>query len=1122
MKTRVEEVGRNLVLFSKEKSVGFVPESMTLPPRAATESSSRPSTTGTDGKGRRQSFSVIEQSKQRLPNFRTPSPCRVSPQLYRTPSPDIIAKDRRSRQRARTKLGNPVLKAIHDVRQLLNELENPNIDIGIKTDVIRTLSHLATKYEEYRRAIVRMEVIRVVMELCVDYPALMPLQIHATSLFYNVVPVRATRSSVVLDEVQEQIFRNGGIGVLLNLIEMLWTSRSKLRAQTANSMRGRRRSSASTVPSSPDFWDDFDEEEQEDKLNELPLKKDSLSPLPNSFLKKKDSLGASTASFMNLRRNSSRYSLQASAMDAVAPLHSKLSDFVQGRMEYHEYLEHVKGTANLKPLAIDMAKLVMKVGRIQQSMTAISSMVDKDFNYRMGKIVSDIKKVMDVRTTTIFLLDEENNFHNFCTCENPPTGDIYAKAALQRDMSLLHIKDVKADIRFDPSSIDTSLVKSVICIPIKTNLDGSGVAKGILQITDKNNAEMFREDDVYYLRQYAQFVTFVTNLNDSEKNMRLSEIRYRSLMQTTKSLSNEVDLDSVIQIIMQAARELVDADRCTLFLVDEATDELWSKIKGPNGLFEIRVPKAVGIAGHAATYGEHVNVKNAYDDPRFNPEVDKRTGYYTRNILCMPMWSSGSNNKQVIGVTQMINKAHGSFGKEDILLLGAFSSQAAVAIEKSRLFQSTMSTRNYLESILNSISNSVMTLSREGHLVTFNRNIFSSVFSSETVESMKTTSYDQWLGDNEGFIYDITKVLETNEPINANDYELRGPKSSVSINYSIVPLSTKESNPDVDQGDKKKQNTRYTHAQDSSAGVVLVVEDVSHEKKMMSTLGRYMSPALVKEVLDEGGGMLGGTRKKVSVLFTDIRSFTKISESMEPGEVVEMLNDHFAEQEEAITANNGILDKYIGDAVMAVFGVPFITEQDSLNACKAALRMIVNLAQYNKRRLLKGKIAIKIGIGINTGEVLSGNIGSERRMEYTVIGDGVNLASRIEGITKQYGAEILVSEFTRQDIEDSELVFRELDVIRVVGKSKPIAIHQLQAASIADIPENAVNANPIFDEGLKLYRDSKWDEAEKKFNTVLKDVPEDGPSIMMLERCAAFKKSPPNPDWGGVWDFASK
>src|SRR6185503_13371692 len=245
----------------------------------------------------------------------------------------------------------------------------------------------------------------------------------------------------------------------------------------------------------------------------------------------------------------------------------------------------------------------------------------------------------------------------------------------------------------------------------------------------------------------------------------------------------------------------------------------------------------------------------------------------------------------------------------------------------------------------------------------------------------------------------------------------------VSLNINVVPLLG-------NHGEK--------------LGVVVVLEDVTTEKRVKSSLSRFMSKAVADKLLaEEGTPVLGGVRQEVTILFSDIRSYTTLTEGADAHQIVEMLNEYFTYMVDVIFHHEGILDKFIGDAIMAVFGAPFARpDLDPVNAVSAALDMDAALRKYNDVRASQGKRPIDVGIGLSSGEVICGYIGSERRMEYTAIGDGVNLASRLEGATKQYGARVMVSEFTHARVAD-RFVSRELDNLQVKGKTRGVRVYEV-------------------------------------------------------------------------------
>jgi adenylate cyclase len=306
-------------------------------------------------------------------------------------------------------------------------------------------------------------------------------------------------------------------------------------------------------------------------------------------------------------------------------------------------------------------------------------------------------------------------------------------------------------------------------------------------------------------------------------------------------------------------------------------------------------------------------------------------------------------------------------------------------------------------------------------------------------------------------------------------------------------------------------------------GVVLVLDDITSEKRVKSSLSRYMSKDVVEQLLTgEGSLALGGVRQEASILFSDIRSYTTLTESQGAHEIVGMLNEYFSYMVDVIFEHQGILDKFIGDAIMAVFGAPFSRpELDPVNAVSAGLDMNKELARYNQERVARGQIAIDAGVGISSGEVVCGNIGSEKRMDYTVIGVGVNLASRLEGATKMYGAHLMISEFTHAKT-GGKFLTRELDVIQVKGKTKGVRIFEVFARAGEPVPDELKRRLDTYDQALKLYQGRRWADALKAFGAGREAYAKDKVFGLYADRCEYFLANPPADDWNGVWVLKDK
>jgi adenylate cyclase len=254
-------------------------------------------------------------------------------------------------------------------------------------------------------------------------------------------------------------------------------------------------------------------------------------------------------------------------------------------------------------------------------------------------------------------------------------------------------------------------------------------------------------------------------------------------------------------------------------------------------------------------------------------------------------------------------------------------------------------------------------------------------------------------------------------------------------------------------------------------------------------------------------------------MFSDVRSFTSIAEALGPRETVSLLNEYFTEMVDVIFQHGGILDKYMGDGIMALFGAPLVGPNDADNALAVADAMMERLAALNVRRAAAGQGPLDIGVGFSTGPTVVGNIGSVRRLDYTVIGDTVNLASRLEGATKQYGAKILLSEMAVRELK-GPATLRELDLLRVKGKDRPVAVYESLGYRAREPGLKGLIS--LFAAGLEAYRARNWTAAEKAFEGALELYPNDGPSLVYRERCALMAANPPPSDWDGVWNLTQK
>jgi len=297
-----------------------------------------------------------------------------------------------------------------------------------------------------------------------------------------------------------------------------------------------------------------------------------------------------------------------------------------------------------------------------------------------------------------------------------------------------------------------------------------------------------------------------------------------------------------------------------------------------------------------------------------------------------------------------------------------------------------------------------------------------------------------------------------------------------------------------------------------------MLQGLQQKEHIRSAMNKVVSREIAEELL-KSQLKLGGEIRFCTILFSDIRNFTSISESLDPQEMIGMLNDYLTLMSQIIETKQGVIDKYIGDTIMALFGAPISHIDDVNNCLHGALEMLWALNDFNYRRSWEKKPTIRIGIGINTGPVVAGNMGSENRLNYTVLGDTVNLAFRLQSLTRLYKVNCIISEYTAKEAKGNFL-FRELDLVRVKGRSAPVRIFELW-----DQEQNREALSEFFQKfqnARQFYILGDWNRAEILFKQACEMRPDDGPSQLFLERTRDYLKTPPPVDWDGVYTVPTK
>jgi adenylate cyclase len=696
---------------------------------------------------------------------------------------------------------------------------------------------------------------------------------------------------------------------------------------------------------------------------------------------------------------------------------------------------------------------------------------------------------------------------------DPATNELYSRVAqgnIKREIRLLnntgiagHVfttgepllsHDPYTDPRFN-SSIDEQtgfVTRNIVCVPIRTV---KGEIIGVAQALNKRKGE-FTQHDLDVLAAMTMQGTAAVQGAVFIERMKALRAQEMEFVEIVSEVTADIKLGSLLQRVMGEATRLLNAERSTLFLNDEKTQELWSEVGQGLQSMQIRLPNHRGIAGAVFTSGKSINIPYAYADLRFNPAFDKKTGFFTRSILCVPIVNKDG---KVIGVTQVLNKRGGPFTGEDESRLRAFTAQISIALENAKLFADVQNMKNYSDAMLESMSNGVITLDEHGAIVTCNAAGLR-ILRADAAHVLQMPVQDFFVGHNAWMLDQLRKVEQSAETEVLMDAELTLGGDRVSTNVTVMPL---------------------TNAEQKRIGSMILIEDISNEKRLKSTMSRYMDPGIADRLVAAGAEVLGGQAVEATVLFSDIRSFTTHSEALGPQGTVAMLNEYFTLMVDCVQKEGGMLDKFIGDAMMAGFGVPVPHDDDGDRAVRAAIAMIGELRRWNVQRAAEGRAAIDIGIGLNTDTIVSGNIGSKKRMDYTMIGDGVNLASRLESACKQYGAHILVSEFTYRKLRGTYRA-REVDLLLVKGKTQPVAIYELLDYHTDETYPRVSDALGRFRDGLAKYRRRQFDSARALFEEVLSINPEDKAAKLYIERCALLSANPPPPEWAGVWVMEGK
>ncbi|MBG1261769.1 GAF domain-containing protein [Nostoc commune] len=817
----------------------------------------------------------------------------------------------------------------------------------------------------------------------------------------------------------------------------------------------------------------------------------------------------------------------------------------------------------------------------QQFLRAIELINNEALETMLEKVLEAITlkigQILQAEHTAIFLVDydkgqlwskvPQDNTQKFLEIRTPITAGIPGHVASTGEY--LNISETYTHPLFSPELEKQMGYKmhNILCMPV---ISSKNQTVAVVQLANKTGNVPFNSDDEERFRDFAASIGIILESCQSFYVAARNQRGVTALLRATQTLGQSLDLEATLQIVMEQARILMQADRSTLFLYRKEMSELWTKVSaaadGTNFL-EIRIPANRGIAGYVASTGEALNISDVYKDPRFDPTTDRKTGYVTRNILCLPVFNSAN---ELIGVTQLINKQQSSFTASDEEFMRAFNIQAGIALENARLFENVLLEKQYQKDILQSLSDAVISTDMAGRIVTINdaalellgcpikdansknnkllweQNLIGRlVWEVVPIENLQMRLEDSLKTGAKHYVPEQTLIVgifqvkseDLEVKSETQDSKFRTQDSILAVrdrtnpNVFIpwnLPLTSKSEFLKADQVQKLERSTNLTvnsltNPEGSVRGGLVVLEDISQEKRMKTTMSRYLTPHVAEQVMALGeDALMVGERKEVTILFSDIRGYTTLTENLGAAEVVLLLNQYFETMVEAVFNYEGTLDKFIGDALMAVFGAPLpLTENHAWRAVQSALDMRQRLEEFNQRRIIQAQPKIHIGIGISSGDVVSGNIGSRKRMDYTVIGDGVNLSSRLEAVTKDYGCDIILSEFTYQLCSDRIWV-RQLDKIRVKGKHQAVNIYELIGDRTTPLDANTQEFLFHYHTGRSAYLSRNFSQAIACFEAAKCIQPQDQAVDIHLERARSYQQVPPPESWDGIWTMLTK
>lgn len=762
--------------------------------------------------------------------------------------------------------------------------------------------------------------------------------------------------------------------------------------------------------------------------------------------------------------------------------------------------------------AIDLIK--REVSKMQKKSADLlevgrSLFVAQDLSAMVQMIMKRAKELLEADRCTLFLIDHDHNeiYSNFTDNVveiRVPVG-VGIAGAVAKTGEMIVIDNAYDDSRFnrEMDEITGYVTRSILAVPIKRS---DGMLMGVVQMINKRNQDgqiaqpgpgcSFDSNDIELLKELSSQAGVALENNESMSAVMRAQSKSKELFEVAQALNSQREMSQLFTTIMDRAKELLHVDRCTLFLVDEIKDELWSLVA--NGTEEIRIPKHSGIVGAVVSSKKKINIQDAYLDERFNPDVDRQTGYRTKSVLCMPIFSNRGSNEDVIGVMQMINKIGNYeqfqqgikqglkidtqiaiFTQEDEDLINALSSQVAIAVENATVLHRTLGSKKSLELALDASHDIVLAVNREKEV---------------HFQSLSDFKLD----------IDFSKALTT-FPVLDEGAELAIESQRTSTGY--MPPSS--------ETDGKTFKYCVKPMKDGE-GAVVMMDVHAHEDTMMEILSKHMSTEAMYELVPLLPRQMNTSAiVQVAVLAMRLldghgKTLSLLSYNTLYNEVMETLEHHSAA---SISISQGCLSyAFFSDPSNPDRWVAGVSE-----ACRCAIAAVQCIEKYNDGIEDKTK-HVRINIGLDKGQADCGIVGVINRGKGNLVVEGevFQVAEDCMNFCEVYHCEVIVTESCFAFSKDS-LHFRELDTVALTNGDH-ITLHELVGHTVDTIHDSKVNTFKYYKNGLSHYRERRWKLASESFH--LGKTMGDKACGEMHSRCLAFMdylSASPQQGWNGVW-----